>query len=158
MEAAKVETAAETATLILERTYPATPQAVFNAWTQAQALERWFAPTDEMSTRVLELDLREGGQYRIQMIEADGAVNTVTGTFEAVDPPKQLVFSWGWEPGPGETPLDYSRSRVIVDIEPVTDGARLTLTHVRLPNEEMRNEHEGGWNGCLDRLTHHLTG
>ncbi len=158
MEAAKVETAAETATLVLERTYEATPQALFNAWTQAQALERWFAPTDEMSTRVLELDLREGGRYRIQMIEADGAINTVTGTFQVVNSPNQLIFSWGWEARPGETPLDYSRSHVIVDIEAVDGGAKLRLTHAQLPNEEMRSEHEGGWNGCLDRLAHHLSG
>ena len=147
---------AETPTLILERHYAAKPQDVFDAWTQAQALERWFAPTDDMRTRVLELDVREGGRYRIQMIEADGRIHTVSGTFQVFDAPNRLVFSWGWEPQPNETPLDYSRTQIVLEMRAVEGGTRMTLSHCSLPSEEMRHEHEGGWKGCLDRLQRHL--
>lgn len=143
---------AETHALVIERTYAVPPRAVFNAWTRPQALERWFAPGSDMRTRVLELDPRVGGRYRIQMIEADGSINTVTGRFEVVDPPRQLIFSWRWEPRPGEQALDYSQTQVIIDIEAVAEGTHMTLTHLRLPNDSLHNEHESGWQGCLDRL------
>lgn len=144
---------AELPPLVIQRIYPASCQTVYDAWTHRAALEQWFAPEEGMTIRVLELELHEGGRYRIEMVDTDGVTShTVNGRFEVVDPPNQLVFTWAWEPHPGERPLDYAPCRVIVDLEAVGEGTRLTLTHQHLPSQPLIKEHESGWHGCLARL------
>jgi hypothetical protein len=32
------------------------------------------------------------------------------------------------------------------------DATEVVLTHKRFTDEHMRNEHKGGWNGCMDGL------
>ena len=56
---------------------------------------RWFVEADgEMS--VCQIDLREGGHYRLE-----GAVGgrkwAIWGTYLEVRPPERLVYTWSWE-------------------------------------------------------------
>jgi len=47
--------------LQVKRTFQASRERVFRAWTDAKELARWFAPPSDYSTVVPELDLRVGG-------------------------------------------------------------------------------------------------
>ena len=58
--------------LRLTRTYAAPPEKVYAAWTDPQALKRWFAPSDDFQTPEVEADVRVGGRYRIVMRSPDG--------------------------------------------------------------------------------------
>ena len=64
----------ETIGLELERTIPATPEQVFDAWTRPEQVSRWFSPSSEYTTVVHALDPRLGGSYRIEMRHASGKV------------------------------------------------------------------------------------
>ncbi len=47
-------------------------------------------------------------------------------------------------------------SLVTIEFKELGDATELTLTHEFLPTEDIRNKHEGGWNGCLDSLEKYL--
>src|SRR5262249_54865386 len=123
------------------------PEKVFEAFTQAQKLARWFGPTDEFTVTVHALDVRPGGRYRVEMKHSGGNVHTVGGTYELVSPPHRLVFTWAWEEMPNR-----GLSRVTVSFEPKRAGTRVVLVHEQLPDAEAREAHAHGWNGCLDKL------
>lgn len=141
-----METAVNT-TLTLNRTLNTNIKKVFDAWVTAEALTKWFAPSDTFKTEVLELDVRPKGRYRIAMTEPDGKVHTITGVYETIDRPNKLVFSWEWENA--ESP---NRSIVTVSLRRNGDQTELTLVHEGLATEESAKHHEQGWNGCLGRL------
>ena len=41
-----------------------------------------------------EVDLREGGAYRIANRDADGSITWISGRFETVRAPEELVYTW----------------------------------------------------------------
>ena len=134
-------------TLRLERKIAAPPERVFAAWTTAEGLKHWFAPTNDHAVFVHALDLRIGGGYRIEMRHPGGASHIVTGAYREITPPRQLVFTWSWE-----NREDAGETLVTVVVEPDGKGSRLVLLHEKFPNAEERDRHNEGWTGCLDRL------
>ena len=133
--------------LTIERTIAATPERVFEAFTQAEKLTRWFGPASDYGCHVHLLEPRAGGRYRFELRRPDGGLSVVAGTYEEVSPPRRLVFSWAWEDKP-----EHMTSRVIVSLEPKGAGTHLVLVHEQLPSAESSEGHNKGWTGCLDRL------
>ena len=78
----------------LRRLFQAPREAVFDAWTNAEVLREWWAAMPTMSPGEIEVDLREGGRYRMAMVADDGQVHTVTGEYTEVRPPERLVYTW----------------------------------------------------------------
>ena len=151
MDTAKSAAPPSTRTALqITRTFPAPREDVFRAWTDPQAIVKWFAPTDQYVTRVPAFDLREGGAYRIEM-RLDDKVHTVAGVYREIRPPEKLVFTWRWESAPDEG----DAGETIVTVVLLDLGKRTTelrLTHERFASDAARDEHEKGWTGCLDRL------
>ena len=133
--------------LRIERLYAASPERVFDAWTNAEALSTWFAPSDEYTVSVDAPDVRVGGRYRIEMRHVEGGVHVVVGEYRELDPPNRLVMTWAWE---GQE--EMGRTLVTVELVPQGASTHLVLTHDQFPNEGARNEHQKGWTGCLARL------
>src|SRR5712672_3283495 len=52
-------------------------------------LAQWFAPSEEYSTVVPELELRVGGRYRVEMHHKGGIVHSVSGTYQEITPPEK---------------------------------------------------------------------
>ncbi len=136
--------------LVISRTYPASVDRVFKAWTDANQLGQWFAPTDDYTTKA-NVDLRVGHEYRIAITHKGGNVHTILGTYRLIEPPRKLVYTWRWEGGPMADTL------VTVDFAPEGDATRVTITHEQFTNTEDRDKHNEGWNGCLNRLQRTLT-
>lgn len=132
--------------LRIARTFRATPDKVFRAWTTPEALKRWCAPGD-MTTPVAEVDLKVGGRFRIHMRSPDGKVYKATGVYSTVDPPKKLVFTWRWEDSPGAV-----ETLITLEFTGRGDSTEMVLTHSRFPNEAMKQDHEKGWLGSMDKL------
>jgi len=145
-------TSSSQATLRLTRTFPASPEKVFRAWTDPEALKRWAPPFDRTAP-VAEVDLRPGGRYRIHMRAPDGSVEIVTGLYQTVDPPHRLVYTWFWETKP-----EMGETLVTVEFAADAGATRVTLTHERFPNSEVRDRHELGWGGCFDKFAALFTG
>ena len=144
--------------LSVQRTLRAPIERVFAAWTDPAALQAWFHPHPAMTTPIAEVDLREGGAYRLGMKDPEsGELHIVAGQFTTVRPPEKLVFTWRWQ---NKSPEESSDHDMIVTIDLKANaqkGTDLILTHDRLPNEGQRDHHEQGWNGCLASLETHLT-
>ena len=136
--------------LVISRTYPASVERVFKAWTDANQLGQWFAPTDDYTTKA-NVDLRVGHEYRIAITHKGGNVHTILGTYRLIEPPRKLVYTWRWEGGPMADTL------VTVDFAPEAETTRVTITHEQFTNTEDRDKHNEGWNGCLNRLQRTLT-
>ena len=133
-------------TLEIRRTLAASRERVFDAWTRAEELRKWFAP-GPLTTAVAESDLRVGGLYRITMRGPDGKEHTVRGVYQIVDPPKRLVFTWKWDDKPSA-----GESTVTVEFNERGRSTEVVLRHEGLPNEKEVAEHTHGWNGCLEKL------
>jgi uncharacterized protein YndB with AHSA1/START domain len=136
--------------LVISRTYPAPVERVFKAWTDANQLGQWFAPSDDYTTKAT-VDLRVGHEYRISIAHKGGNVHNVLGTYRVIDPPRKLVYTWRWEGGPETDTL------VTVDFTPRGDSTEVTITHDQFLDVETRNKHNEGWSGCFNRLERFLT-
>ena len=141
---------ASPSSLLISRTYPASVERVFKAWTDANQLGQWFAPTDDYTSRA-SVDLQVGHEYRIAITHKGGNVHTILGTYRLIDPPRKLVYTWRWEGGPMADTL------VTVDFAPEGETTKVTITHEQFTNTEDRDKHNEGWNGCLIRLQRTLT-
>ncbi len=132
-------------TLEIKRTFQASREKVFQAWTDPEKLNRWFAPSDDYEVSA-ECDPRPGGNYRVQMTHKDGNIHTVVGEYREVNPPEKLVFTWSWEDG------GVQGSLVTVDLQDLGESTEVTLTHSGFLSAEWRDKHNEGWSGALSRL------
>ena len=81
----------------IERTFRAPAQAVFEAWTSAEMLRRWYPPGADWETPVAEVDLRIGGKLRLVMRSPSGEEFGGWGEYREITPPTRLVFTWEWD-------------------------------------------------------------
>ena len=137
--------------LSLTRVIRAPRDRVFAAWTDPELLKQWWGP-GPISCPEAHIDLREGGAYRIANLETDGSITWISGTFERVREPEELVYTWRVGTAPAETTL------VRVTFLPHPEGTELRLTHERFAVEAVRDMHLQGWNGCIDKLEALLAG
>jgi uncharacterized protein YndB with AHSA1/START domain len=137
-----------TVALVVRRTIRASVDRVFEAWTEPEALKRWWGPRPVTCCEA-SVDLRVGGAYRIGNLLPDGNVVWISGVFEIVERPRRLVYTWHVE---GKERPSNERSRVTVRFEVRVDATEVIVVHERIESEEIRVDHEKGWIGCLDGL------
>lgn len=133
----------------IRRRIEATPPEVFEAWTDAEGMRQWMRPGD-MADAECDLDVREGGEFRIMMITPDGQRLEHRGEYRVVDPPRRLVFTW-ISPG-----TQQRETLVTVELSDHDGGTELVLTHERLPDETAAERHEGGWGSIVQKLAEAL--
>jgi uncharacterized protein YndB with AHSA1/START domain len=133
----------------------APPAEVFAYLTDPARYVRWMGA-------IAVLDARPGGRYEVAMRDGFRAA----GTFAEVDPPRRVVFSWGFaddeaathtkhaagEPPPGGGAMPAGSTRVAVTLAADGEGTRLTLRHDRLPSTELAAAHQVAWETYLPRL------
>jgi uncharacterized protein YndB with AHSA1/START domain len=137
----------EGVTLVTRRTIRATAARLFAAWTEPEQLRAWWGPRP-VTCSGAQIDLRVGGRYRIDNALPDGKTVSIEGEFQVVEAPHRLVYTWR----AGEDQV----SRVTVRFEPRGDATEVIVIHEQIPNEAVRESHEGGWTGCLDGLERHF--
>ncbi len=99
------------------------------------------------------MDVRVGGEYRIQMKAPDGESYSVSGTIEELSPPDLLTYTWTWDEDDGE---EEHESRVTYRLTKVGDGTKIELVHTRLASDESAGRHREGWVGCFANLSTYL--
>ena len=117
----------------------ASPDTVFEFFTDPMKAVSWMGSQ-------ATLDPRPGGIYRLAMDEEWIAL----GEFVEVDPPRRVVFTWGWEGDLADTPP--GSSTVEVDLIPDGEATIVRLVHRGLPNEQSVASHRDGWELYLPRL------
>jgi len=139
----------DTGTVRVERTYEAPVEAVFDAWTNPEVMERWWKADPEHEVTIAA-DVRVGGGYRFAMHRpgGDGEEMVVHGTYREVSRPDRLVYSWAWE---GTGPYANHESEVAVTFAEAEPGrTTVTIEHAGLLDDTSRANHARGWNGVLD--------
>ena len=145
--------------LEIRRTFAAPREKVFRAWTEREGLERWMCrdvPTHD--PQFLELDVRPGGRYAIEIKMPDGVVYLGQGTYREVKPPERLVFTWAWMRTPESKTENLQTSESLVTVEFFDRGGstEMVFTHWKLTGQESRDVHRKGWMGCFDVLAEYL--
>ena len=138
--------------LTIERDYDAPPEAVWQAWTDPQALSKWFGPEQTEAVVLAETDVRVGGRYHIAFVTDDGERHDVSGVYREVVEHRKLVFTWAWRTTPERESL------VTVALEPADGGTRLRFRHEQFFDETARDNHRRGWTGTFRRLDRFLGG
>jgi uncharacterized protein YndB with AHSA1/START domain len=145
--------------LVVRRTIRASPERLFAAWTEPAQLRLWWGPA-HVACPAAEVDLRVGGRYRLANQFADGSIWWIAGTFETVEPPRLLIYSWELSAGDlapgGMPPPVQAAERVTIRFEPHGDTTEVVVIHERIADEPSRVSHEQGWFGCLDGLIEYL--
>ena len=142
MEPARI---AEKPSLRLTRHYPVAPEKVWRAWTDPEAIKRWWGGSGPVS--LAQADARVGGVFRIVFGGADGSANECAGVYKEVVANRRLVFSWHW---PRSTPERVSL--VTIELEAAGGGTDLTLRHEQFFDEQARDGHQRGWGVALDNM------
>jgi uncharacterized protein YndB with AHSA1/START domain len=133
--------------LRLERVIRTSPERAFAAWTEPEQLRRWSAPEGLRVTEG-EMDLRVGGEWRVVMVEENGARHEAFGAYREIAEPERLVYTHAWRRDLGVTP----ETTVTVEFLPHPDGTRVVLTQEGFGSAESRDGHSLGWNSALDGL------
>jgi uncharacterized protein YndB with AHSA1/START domain len=125
----------------------ARPETVFEFFIDPEKMVLWKG-------READLDPQPGGMYRVEM----GDRIVARGEYVELDPPRRVVFTWGWEgQESGEHAVPPGSSRVEVTLDPDADGTIVRLRHLDLP-EGAREIHGQGWDLYLGRLAVAATG
>lgn len=142
--------------LRIERVLPATPEAVFDAYTDAEKQKIWFSILDERPGIVeIDVDLRVGGtQTAVWGPDPDNLFRE-TQTFLEIDRPRRLVTE-----STGITPDGMTmttRIEITFEAQQTSTGTQSTLMTVvqsGFPVPEIRDFFVGEvWNGALARIT-----
>lgn len=130
----------------IERTFDASPEDVFDAWTSPEVMRRWLHPAAGWETPEAEVDLRLGGRVRIVMRRPDGGHVVAQGEYTLIDRPRRLVMTWTFDDDPSNEQLmelSFSES---------AGSTRVVLVNTGISTDARRDGQDWGWRGCLDRL------
>ncbi len=125
-------------------TVDAEPETVFAYFTDPALYVQWMGTSATLETT-------PGGEYRVRM--RDGV--ETAGQFVEIDPPRRLVFTWGWTQGDEVAP---GSTRVVITFTKVGESTLVVLRHYDLPTAEQLSHHRQGWDLYLGRLAARIRG
>ena len=140
--------------LVLKRTFDATPEQVWKAWTTPDLLKQWFAPRP-WSTPEATVDLRPGGVFRVTMRAPDGVEFPNSGVFLEIVPNRKLVSTDAF--APGWKPAGQPFMVTTIELTPTADGKTDYVATASHWTAEAMKQHEDmgfhqGWGQCADQL------
>jgi uncharacterized protein YndB with AHSA1/START domain len=135
--------------IVVRRRMPAPRELVYDAWIDPDGIRQWMCPGDVLSAEAM-LDVRVGGSFRIVMKAKDG-VHEHTGTYQTVDRPSKLVFTWSTAENPGEMTL------VSVDFLARGNETDLVITHEGFTKTDVAQRYEMGWSTIAGKFSEHLS-
>ena len=139
--------------IALERAFDAPRELVFAAFTDAAHLPRWLTGPEGWTMPVCEIDLREGGAWRVLFRNGDGEEMEITGVFKEIKPPEKVVQTERWG---GDWPETLQTTTF------AQDGERTIVTQTLLyPSTEARDKAlasgmKEGTSVSYDRLAEYL--
>jgi len=147
--------------LVIERTYKAAVEELWELWTTKEGFESWWGP-DQFRADVRILEARLGGALHYDMIadtpEAVAAMKSMgapvsqpcRGLFSEFDPYKRLVLTQNIDFLPGVAPYD---STITVDFFPVAGGrVRMVVTLSQMHDAATTGMQKEGFLSQLSKL------
>jgi uncharacterized protein YndB with AHSA1/START domain len=137
--------------LIIKRIFNASPEEVFEAWTDPKKVAQWYGPEGFKKTDIHSFDVREGGSYSLTMNAPDGGKHKLSGVFKTIEKPNKLVLTWQWEEG-GKNNMRGKETLVTVELKALGDKTEMTFTHSGFANVDAKRSHNMGWIGSFNKL------
>ncbi|WP_284164299.1 SRPBCC domain-containing protein [Frigidibacter sp. SD6-1] len=134
--------------LTVSRTIAAPAKKVHDAWLNAETLARFMLPAEGVTVLDCVTDPRVGERFSMIMRVCERDIPH-SGTYQELTPRSRIRFGW-------ESPFSADGSEVTIDLAPEAACTRITLTHVRFPSEESRDNHDAGWARILEVLGREL--
>jgi len=135
--------------LSIKQTFDAPISRLFECFTLPELIQQWHSPDDSMGIAA-EVDLRVGGNYRIEMTRQDGQSHVAIGQYHEIEEPNKLVYSWRWEGAEGPDTM------ITVNFKQSGAQTEVELIHTGFENNDTTQHHSQGWKGIFDRLASHL--
>ena len=138
--------------LRIERTFAASAEQVFDAWTSPEVMRRWLHCMHSWDTPVAEVDLRVGGKIRVVMRRDDGTDAGMGGEYRLIDRPNRIVMTWTFD--------DYPDNEQLIELTFSESEGSTTVVMVnsRISTDERRDSQDWGWNGCFTELQRLVSG
>ena len=121
-------TTAPTGTVTLHRVFRAPPDRLYRAFLDPDAMAKWLPPHG-FTGRVLNLDARVGGRYRMQFTNfSNGQSHAFGGTYLELVPSERIVHTDSFDDPnlPGEM-------RTTITFKPVLVGTEVTAVQEGIP-------------------------
>jgi uncharacterized protein YndB with AHSA1/START domain len=146
--------------IVIERTYQAALETVWDLWTTKAGIESWWGP-EGFTVEVLALELRPGGALHYTMTATAPEqvafmtqaglplTNEARATFTAVAPPQRLAYDSVIDFVPGVAPFTIAN---LVELSAGAQGVRVVLTFDALHDEEWTERLVKGRESQLDKL------
>jgi uncharacterized protein YndB with AHSA1/START domain len=154
---------------VISRTFDAPRELVFDVWTNAAHLEKWFGPKG-FSVKSAKIDLRPGGIYHYCMTAPNGSLMWGKWVFRELKRPERIVLINCFSDAQGGItrnpfmptwPLETLATSTFTE----TNG-KTTVTLEWVPINETEDERnafngahdgmKGGWGGTFDQLKDYL--
>ena len=132
----------------VRRRMPAPREVVYEAWTDPEGLREWMCPGDIILAEAT-LDVRVGGSFRVTMRSKE-RVHEHVGTYQIVEPPAKLSFTWSGVDNPKEITL------VTVEFIPQGSESELVITHERFTKADFAQRYEMGWGTIARKFAEYL--
>jgi uncharacterized protein YndB with AHSA1/START domain len=136
----------------IERTFAATAEDVFDAWTSPEVMRRWFHPAPDWETPEAEVDLRVGGRVQVVMRKPDGTEAEAHGEFTLIDRPHRLGMTWTFDDEPSNEQL------IELSFSESEGSTTVLLVNTGISTDARRDAQDWGWRGCLEQLGRVLAG
>jgi uncharacterized protein YndB with AHSA1/START domain len=133
--------------LRLERLIDATPEEVFDAFTDPNAQKEWYQDQDGWKVDAGG-DLRAGGRWEVAFGPPGQAPYREANRFSEVARPHRLAYESRFHLPDGRT-FDTT---LVITFEAKQGKTLLTIRQSGFATEQDRNDHQGGWPGFIDRL------
>jgi len=117
-----------TGTVTLHRVFTAPPERIYRAFLDPDAMAKWLPPHG-FTGRVLEMDARVGGRYRMQFTNlGSGQVHAFGGQYLELVPHERIVNTDSFD-----DPVLSGEMRTTVTLKPVSVGTELTAVQEGIP-------------------------
>lgn len=140
----------------LTRVFDAPRSRVFECWTRAEHLQRWFGPKG-FTIHSCEADARPGGVFRLCMRSPDGKDYWVRGEYREVTAPEHLLIFCAADDEKG-----VERIQEVIDVTFTESRGKTTVAVnavARGPSDEaaaMLKGMDKCWAQTIERLDQHL--
>jgi uncharacterized protein YndB with AHSA1/START domain len=145
--------------LVISRIFPASRELVFQAWSSAEHVKRWFCPS-QYSVPEAQVEFRVGGAFNVCMLSPQGQRHWTRGRFTEIVPHSKLVIDLQ-ALGDKDTPL--FRAYTVVNFTEQRGGAtamEVRQTYTIFDADTAKPMTEGapqGWRQTLDKFEQEVT-
>jgi uncharacterized protein YndB with AHSA1/START domain len=145
---------------VIERTFDAPVDLIWQMWTQPEHFKSWYGPKG-FSVPVAEIDVRVGGKRLVCMEAPDGSMKMwTTGEHTEVTPNERLIYTESMADDKGNVvapPPDShgypGTTQVTVQLENLGRRTKMTMTHAGIP---ANSPGATGWEQAFAKMADHI--